>query len=104
MIRQLYPEWFRGLDADDPAVSELLEEGYIVPLPQRDDFGRQVIFTCAGKHPHNKYLRCLCTLEDHNHSLILPQSLKYLQLNILHSCGFNHKQSKVSHTGLKLVT
>jgi hypothetical protein len=56
VIRQLYPQWFRGLDIDDPAISELLEEGYIVPLPQRDDFGRQVILTCAGKFSQNKRL------------------------------------------------
>lgn len=59
VIRQLYPHWFRGLNIDDPPVSELLEEGYIVPLPQRDDFGRQVILTCAGKYLHTKSSSCL---------------------------------------------
>jgi hypothetical protein len=49
VVRQLYPQWFRWLDIDDPAISELLEGGYIVPLPQRDNFGRQVILTCAGE-------------------------------------------------------
>jgi len=49
VVRQLYPQWFRGLDIDDPAISELLQGGYIVPLPQRDDLGRQVILTCAGE-------------------------------------------------------
>jgi len=49
VVRQLYPQWFRGLDIDDPAISELLGGGYIVPLPQRDDLGRQVILTCAGE-------------------------------------------------------
>lgn len=55
VIRQLYPHWFRGLDMDDPAIYELLEQGYIVPLPQRDDFGRQVILTCAGRFDPYKY-------------------------------------------------
>ncbi|XP_069676040.1 clavesin-1 [Periplaneta americana] len=55
VIRQLYPHWFRGLDVDDPAISELLEQGYIVPLPQRDDFGRQVILTCAARFDPYKY-------------------------------------------------
>ncbi|PSN51630.1 hypothetical protein C0J52_09444 [Blattella germanica] len=55
VIRQLYPQWFRGLDIDDPAISELLDNGYIVPLPQRDDFGRQVIVSCAGRFDPYKY-------------------------------------------------
>ena len=49
VIRQLYPEWFRKLSIDDPAITELLQNGYIVPLPQRDDSGRQVIISCAGE-------------------------------------------------------
>jgi hypothetical protein len=64
VIRQLYPHWFRGLDIDDPAISDLLQEGYIVPLPQRDDFGRQVILTCAGNYLYHNFLSCLCTSED----------------------------------------
>lgn len=60
MVRQLYPQWFRGLDIDDPAISELLEGGYIVPLPQKDDLGRQVILTCAGKYLRLKRLLLTC--------------------------------------------
>jgi hypothetical protein len=60
VIRQLYPQWFRGLDIDDPAISELLEGGYIVPLPQRDDLGRQVILTCAGEYLHLQCLLLIC--------------------------------------------
>ncbi|GFG38460.1 hypothetical protein Cfor_02362 [Coptotermes formosanus] len=55
VIRQLYPQWFRGLDIDDPAISELLEGGYIVPLPQRDGLGRQVILTCAARFDPYKF-------------------------------------------------
>ncbi|KAJ9573518.1 hypothetical protein L9F63_009082 [Diploptera punctata] len=55
VIRQLYPQWFRKLTINDPAVTELLEKGYIVPLPQRDDFGRQVIISCAGRFDPYKY-------------------------------------------------
>jgi hypothetical protein len=58
--RQLYPQWFRGLDIDEPAISELLEGGYIVPLPQRDGLGRQVILTCAGEYLDLTHLLLIC--------------------------------------------
>lgn len=48
-IRQLYPQWFQKLDGDDPALAEILDSGYLVPLPERDAAGRQLILSCAGK-------------------------------------------------------
>lgn len=48
-IRQLYPEWFQNLDIDDPDIEAIIDSGYLVPLPQRDERGRRVILSCAGK-------------------------------------------------------
>ncbi|GLH06170.1 Retinol-binding protein pinta [Gryllus bimaculatus] len=54
-IRQLYPRWFRKLDLDDPELAEVIDAGYLVPLPERDDFGRQVILSCAGRFDPYKF-------------------------------------------------
>ncbi|XP_073987162.1 clavesin-1-like [Rhodnius prolixus] len=54
-IRQLYPDWFKKLDVDDPKMLELIDLGYCVALPERDEFGRKVIFTCTGKFDASKY-------------------------------------------------
>lgn len=54
-IRQLFPQWFKNLDIDDPALNEIFENGYLVPLPERDEFGRQVIFSVGGKFDPYKY-------------------------------------------------
>lgn len=48
-IRQLYPQWFRKLDIEDKALEEIIDMGYLVPLPGRDEYGRQLILSCAGK-------------------------------------------------------
>lgn len=48
-IRQLYPQWFQKLDIEDKALEEIIDMGYLVPLPERDEYGRQLILTCAGK-------------------------------------------------------
>lgn len=41
--RQVYPHWFKKLDVDDPTVIKLLQDGFFIPLPDRDARGRQVI-------------------------------------------------------------
>ncbi|XP_075161447.1 clavesin-1 [Haematobia irritans] len=48
-IRQLFPQWFSKLDIEDPALSEIFDNGYLVPLPQRDEQGRQIILSVASK-------------------------------------------------------
>lgn len=47
-IRQLYPEWFQKLDINDPDLEAIIDSGYLVPLPKRDQHGRKVILSCAG--------------------------------------------------------
>ncbi|XP_065361149.1 clavesin-1 [Calliphora vicina] len=54
-IRQLFPQWFKKLDIEDPAINEIFENGYLVPLPQRDEHGRQVIFSVAAKFDPYKF-------------------------------------------------
>ncbi|KAK6622037.1 hypothetical protein RUM44_001844 [Polyplax serrata] len=54
-IRQLYPHWFRNLSVDDPVINEIIDKGYLVPLPLRDEHGRKVILSCPGKFDPYKY-------------------------------------------------
>ncbi|XP_012285101.1 clavesin-2 [Orussus abietinus] len=54
-IRQLYPNWFQNLDVDDPAIEAILDGGYLVPMLERDQHGRQVILSCAGRFDPYKY-------------------------------------------------
>lgn len=54
-IRQLYPQWFTKLDSDDPAIAEILDQGYLVPFPERDANGRQVIMSFAGKFDTSRF-------------------------------------------------
>lgn len=56
-IRQLFPQWFQQLDINDPAINEIFENGYLVPLPQRDSTGRQVLFSVAAKFDPYKVSR-----------------------------------------------
>lgn len=52
-IRQLYPHWFQKLDIQDKDLEEIIDAGYLVPLPERDANGRQLILSCAGNFdPH----------------------------------------------------
>ncbi|CAB3378958.1 Hypothetical predicted protein [Cloeon dipterum] len=44
-IRQTYPHWFRNLDVNEADLLEIIDAGYIVPLPEKDCFGRQIILT-----------------------------------------------------------
>lgn len=54
-IRQLFPQWFTKLDIEDPAIKEIFENGYLVPLPERDEHGRRVIFSVASKFDPYKF-------------------------------------------------
>lgn len=53
-IRQLYPNWFRNLDCEDPELAEIINAGYLVPLLERDN-GRCVLFSCAANFDPHKY-------------------------------------------------
>ncbi|XP_058124210.1 alpha-tocopherol transfer protein-like [Anopheles ziemanni] len=47
-IRQTNPVWFERCDINDPEIEAIIDGGYIVPLLERDDHGRQVILSVAG--------------------------------------------------------
>lgn len=54
-IRQLYPNWFRNLDIEDPDIEAIIDAGYLVPLTERDRHGRRVLLSCAGRFDPYKY-------------------------------------------------
>ncbi|XP_032598767.1 clavesin-1 [Drosophila grimshawi] len=54
-LRQVNPHWFQNLDINDPAINEIFDAGYLVPLPQRDAAGRKVIFSVAGAFDPYKF-------------------------------------------------
>ncbi|XP_063698149.1 clavesin-1-like [Culicoides brevitarsis] len=41
--RQIYADWFKGLDIQDPHLLQLFKEGFFIPLPERDHRGRQIV-------------------------------------------------------------
>ncbi|XP_049541842.1 clavesin-1-like [Anopheles darlingi] len=47
-VRQANPAWFQRLDIEDPELEAIIDGGYIVPLPERDEHGRQVVLSVAG--------------------------------------------------------
>lgn len=54
-IRQIYPHWFQKLDIEDKAIYEIIHAGYLVPLLERDENGRQIILSCAGRFDTTRF-------------------------------------------------
>lgn len=54
-VRQLFPHWFQRLDINDPELEAIIDSGYLFPLPERDDQGRRIIFSCASRFDATKY-------------------------------------------------
>jgi len=44
LMREEYPCYFRNLDISRPELEELVLSGFMFVLPERDSFGRRVIF------------------------------------------------------------
>ncbi|XP_050545299.1 alpha-tocopherol transfer protein-like isoform X2 [Daktulosphaira vitifoliae] len=55
VIRQLYPQWYQKLDIEDPLISDIIDSGFLIPLPGRDEFGRCVLFSSIGRFDPYKY-------------------------------------------------
>lgn len=55
IIRQIYPKWFTKLDCEDKELADIINSGYLVPLPDRDEHGRLIIFSIAGNFDPHKY-------------------------------------------------
>jgi len=54
-MRCQYPSWFQNLDCQDPSLSALIDAGYILVLPDKDQYGRRVIFSRAAAFDPTKY-------------------------------------------------
>ncbi|XP_071521723.1 alpha-tocopherol transfer protein-like [Panulirus ornatus] len=54
-MRMDHPHWFTGLDVRDPALEDLIDTGYFFALPERDDSGRRVFFSVAGKMDPSRF-------------------------------------------------
>lgn len=54
-VRQLFPNWFQKLDITDAALEEIIDSGYLFPLPDRDEQGRRIIFSCASRFDASKF-------------------------------------------------
>lgn len=54
-VRQVFPNWFQNLDINDPALEEIIDSGYLFPLPDRDEHGRRIIFSCASRFNAAKF-------------------------------------------------
>lgn len=40
----VYPQWFQNISTGDEVIAEIIDRGWIVPLPKKDEAGRQIIF------------------------------------------------------------
>lgn len=54
-VRQMFPNWFQNLDINDPALEAIIDSGYLFPLPERDEHGRRIIFSCASRFDATKF-------------------------------------------------
>jgi len=52
MARQQFPQWYRNLDVMAQTMNALFDAGFLIPLPKKDDMGRQVmIYNVANLDP-----------------------------------------------------
>ncbi|XP_055608419.1 clavesin-1-like [Uranotaenia lowii] len=54
-IRQIYPNWFHKLDINDPDLEAIIDSGYLFALPERDERGRKIVFSSAGKFDTSRF-------------------------------------------------
>lgn len=101
-IRQLYPEWFQKLDIQDKNIEEIFDAGYLVPLPVRDEFGRQIVLSRTKMLDPFKY-----TSADviRLHSLVTESMLDDEESQV---CGYSyiydHSELTMSHISLWTLT
>ncbi|GFG36251.1 hypothetical protein Cfor_01382 [Coptotermes formosanus] len=55
LLRQTYAPAFRTLDYTDHTMNELISNGYLFPVPQRDHLGRRLIIGIASAFDPYKY-------------------------------------------------
>lgn len=54
--KQTNPQWFQNLTINDPRVRGVLQSGWVVVLPEHDDFGRQVCIINTGKADPKRFV------------------------------------------------
>lgn len=54
-FRTTSPQWFHGLDVQDPKLQDLISRGYLFVLPRPDSQGRRVIFSRASVMDPEKF-------------------------------------------------
>jgi len=54
-MRRQHPAWFQNLDCRDEKLSELIDLGYLLVLPDRDRHGRRVIYSKACAFDSNRF-------------------------------------------------
>ncbi|XP_058831804.1 clavesin-1-like [Topomyia yanbarensis] len=54
-IRQIYPNWFHKLDINDAELEAIIDTGYLFALPERDEYGRKIVFSSAGKFDTSRF-------------------------------------------------
>ncbi|XP_004929842.1 retinaldehyde-binding protein 1 [Bombyx mori] len=83
-LRKFYPEIFKNLDYEDSNLQEIINNGYIVVSPVRDNKGRRVIFYNMSKFNATRF-SCWDMCRAH---MLVYESLMDDPLNQI--CGFNH--------------
>jgi len=54
-MRTQHPTWFHNLDVRDPKLNELIQQGFLFALPNRDSKGRRVVFSRACAMDSTKF-------------------------------------------------
>ncbi|XP_066594764.1 clavesin-2 isoform X2 [Prorops nasuta] len=88
-IRQLQRHWFQSLDIEDPDLEAIIDSGYLVPMLERDNNGRQVIMSCAGRFDPYKYTSAQMA---RTHSLVV-EALMDDEMNQVHGYTYINDES-----------
>ncbi|XP_028136807.1 clavesin-2 [Diabrotica virgifera virgifera] len=96
-IRQLYPQWFRKLDCEDPELKEIIDSGYLFPLFERDS-GRCVLFSCVGNFDPHKFTSAHMIRV---HSLV-TESLMDDEMNQIHGYTYVNDEGGFSMAHISL--
>ena len=54
-MRSQNPSWFANLDINEPKLNQLISDGYVFVLPQRDSKGRKVVYSRAAAMDSNLF-------------------------------------------------
>lgn len=97
-LRRYYPEIFKNLDCDDPILRDILNNGYIVVSPVRDNKGRRVIIYNISKFNASKYN---CWDMTRTHALVYDS---LMEDSLDQMCGYVHVGDGNGVTGSHVTT